>query len=78
MANRAAYSSSAARENPDLRRRNVPALDDGNGALTKIYDKPDTKKTYKVCNPFSQLRLEMENIKVPALSIVPSLDPENA
>lgn len=78
MANRAAYSSSAARENPDLRRRNVHALDDGNGALTKIYDKSDTKKTNKVCNPLSQLRSEMENIKVPVLSIVPSLDPENA
>lgn len=78
MATRAVYSSSAARENPDLRRRNVPALDDGNGAVTKTYDKPDTKKTDKVCKPLNQFRLEMENIEFPALSIVPSLDPENA
>ncbi len=78
MANRAAYSSSAARENPELRRRNVPALDDGNGALTKTYDKPDTKKTNKVCKSLSEPELKKEHVKVPALSIAPSLDPENA
>lgn len=66
MANRIAYSSSAARENPDLRRRNVPALDDGNGALTKTLDKPDLKKTNKVCKSLSQSELKMEHIKVPA------------
>lgn len=65
MANRAAYTSSAARENTDLRKRNVPGLDDGNGALTKAYDKPDTKKTNKVCESLSEPELKTERIKSP-------------
>lgn len=65
MANRGAYTSSAAQESPDLRRRNVPGIDDSNGALTKTYDKPDTKKNNQVCSSFSGTELKMERIKSP-------------
>lgn len=47
-ASRDAYTTSAAHDSPDLRRRNVPAYDGSNGRLTRSYEETDDKKTQKV------------------------------
>ncbi|MCJ1430137.1 Protein O-mannosyltransferase 2 [Sticta canariensis] len=46
-ASRDAYTTSAAQDSPDLRRRNVPAYDGSNGSLTRSYEETDDKKTQK-------------------------------
>ena len=47
-ASRAVYSTSAAQEGQDLRRRNVPSYDASNGGLTSTYEERDDKKSQKV------------------------------
>ena len=52
-ASRDAYTTSAAQDSSDLRRRNVPAYDGSNGSLKRSYEETDDKKTQKVCIPRS-------------------------
>lgn len=50
-ASRDAYTTSAAQDRSDLRRRNVPNDDGRNGSLTSSYEEIDNKKFQKVRIP---------------------------
>lgn len=50
-----AYTTSAAQDGPDLRRRNVPNYDASNGSLTRSYEETDDKKSLKVRIPQSAI-----------------------
>lgn len=50
-ASRDAYTTSAAQDSPDLRRRNVPTYDGSNGRFIRSYEETDDKKTLKVPIP---------------------------
>ena len=54
-ASRDAYTTSAAQDGPDLRRRNVPTYDGSNGSLTRSYEETDDKKSLKVPIPLSMI-----------------------
>ncbi|MCJ1265451.1 Protein O-mannosyltransferase 2 [Lobaria immixta] len=66
-ASRDAYTTSAAQDGPDLRRRNVPTYDGSNGSLTRSYEETDDKKTLKLRSSILKTIDEYEFLLAPLI-----------
>lgn len=66
-ASRDAYTTSAAQDGPDLRRRNVPTYDGSNGSLTRSYEETDDKKSLKLRSSILKTIDEYEFLLAPLI-----------